>query len=298
MDVMTLWKQLARPPASALRPIQAGRLRGKSDINPQWRIQAITEHFGLCGIGWRFTVDELWTVPGNGVETFAFARISLYVKWDGEWSEAIPGIGGSKLVEAESRGPHNNDEAYKMAVTDALGTAMKRLGVAADIYMGLWDGSKYRDGKPPQGTPKRPPLQPFDSGPSIKDDLPQAEQIRLEAVLEDDGKASELFKKLDKAAKSPPNQRGKALADIEEHEEKIKEMDGNAKSALELVVHRARLRLLQAAMKGIVNEKQLTWARKMADNMDPVSQAELRKAADEAEKRQEAETNAPEGTPY
>ena len=32
-----------------------------------------------------------------------------------------------------------------MALTDALSVAMKQLGVAAKIYEGLWDGSKYRD---------------------------------------------------------------------------------------------------------------------------------------------------------
>jgi len=30
-----------------------------------------------------------------------------------------------------------------MATTDALGTAMKMLGVAAEVYLGNWDGSKY-----------------------------------------------------------------------------------------------------------------------------------------------------------
>jgi len=30
-----------------------------------------------------------------------------------------------------------------MAVTDALSVALKMLGVAADIYLGRWDGSKY-----------------------------------------------------------------------------------------------------------------------------------------------------------
>jgi hypothetical protein len=74
-----------------------------------------------------------------------FVQINLYTKNGKDWSDAIPGQGGSTLVAKEARGMHNNDEALKMATTDALGTAMKQLGVAADIYAGLWDGSKYRD---------------------------------------------------------------------------------------------------------------------------------------------------------
>jgi len=143
VDNLLIWNKLNQPPKWALKEIRAGRLKGKSDINPQWRYHALTENFGPCGTGWKFTIDRLWLEPGNGNEIFAFAMVTLYVNNGGQWSAPIPGVGGSKLVQQESSGPHNNDEAYKMAVTDALSTSCKMLGVASDIYMGLWDGSKY-----------------------------------------------------------------------------------------------------------------------------------------------------------
>lgn len=118
-----------------------------TDINPQWRYHVLTEVFGSCGTGWKYTIDKLWLEQG-GNETCAFAMVSLYVKISGsDWSDAIPGIGGSKLVASESSGPHTSDECFKMAVTDALSVACKMLGVAADIYAGLWDGSKYIEKK-------------------------------------------------------------------------------------------------------------------------------------------------------
>ena len=64
------------------------------------------------------------------------------------------GIGGSKLVQFEKGAAVSNDEGYKMAVTDAFSTALKMLGVAADIYANKWDGSKYKD------EPETPPQQP------------------------------------------------------------------------------------------------------------------------------------------
>ena len=70
-------------------------------------------------------------------------EFDLYVKIDEKWSEAIPGTGGSHFITKEKAGLYTSDEAYKMATTDALSVAMKTLGVAADVYMGLWDGSKY-----------------------------------------------------------------------------------------------------------------------------------------------------------
>ena len=143
MDNMKVWNTLHQPPATAIKSIQAGRMKGKSDINPQWRYRAMTETFGVVGIGWKFTIDKLWTENGANNETLAFANVSVYVKQDGAWSDAIQGNGGSTLIASEKSGMYNNDEAYKMAITDALSTALKMLGVAADIYEGKWDGSKY-----------------------------------------------------------------------------------------------------------------------------------------------------------
>jgi hypothetical protein len=54
------------------------------------------------------------------------------------------------LVEQEKNGLHTNDECFKMAVTDALSVAMKSLGMAADVYKGLWDGTKYKTVEPVQ----------------------------------------------------------------------------------------------------------------------------------------------------
>ena len=149
MKNMELWNKLKQPPPTALKKITGGRLNGKSDINPQWRYEVMTENFGVCGVGWKFTVDKKWLEPASENQVIAFADITLYTKSNDVWSEGIPGNGGSMLIEKEKAGLHSSDEAYKMAITDALGTAMKMLGVAADIYASKWDGSKYKDAPEP-----------------------------------------------------------------------------------------------------------------------------------------------------
>lgn len=154
-----IWEALRQAPPWALREIRGGRLRGKTDINPQWRYMAMTERFGACGVGWKYEIVRLWTEPAPDGQVFAFARVDVAIR-DGErWSDPIPGIGGSMLIEKEAGGLHSNDEAYKMATTDALSVALGRLGVAADVYMGLWDGTKYRD-QPGDHTPATPPAGP------------------------------------------------------------------------------------------------------------------------------------------
>lgn len=147
MRAIDIYKSLSQPPATALRQIIAGNLKGKTDINPQWRYEAMTEKFGLVGIGWKYEIQKLWTENGAKGEVMAFAQVAVFVRNTDtkEWSDPIVGIGGSKLVNAFSAGLQSNDEGYKMAVTDAFSTSLKMLGVAADIYAGRWDGSKYKD---------------------------------------------------------------------------------------------------------------------------------------------------------
>lgn len=157
MANMEIWNKVNKPPKTALRTINAGRLKGMSDINPQWRLQIMTDVFGQVGIGWYYEIVKTWTEQGASGELMAFVQVHLFTKTSDGWSAPIAGIGGNGLVQKESSGLRANDEAYKMALTDALSVAMKQLGVASAIYEGLWDGSKYKDEPQP---PKAPNLQP------------------------------------------------------------------------------------------------------------------------------------------
>jgi hypothetical protein len=140
-----IWDKLKTPPPWALKKIQAGRLRGKTDINPQWRYKAMTDIFGICGIGWKYTIDKLWLEPASKEQVMAFCQVSLYIKQDDIWSDAIHGIGGSMAISLEKDVElHTSDECYKMATTDALSVAMKMIGVGAEIYQGTFD-SKYAE---------------------------------------------------------------------------------------------------------------------------------------------------------
>lgn len=130
---LQFYDQLRKVPQEALKTIGAGRLKGMSDVNPMWRIKAMTEAFGPCGIGWKYEITKQWHET-YGQEIKAFCNINLYIKVDGAWSEPIPGTGGSSFVAIESKGAFVSDECEKMALTDALSVSMKALGVAADVY--------------------------------------------------------------------------------------------------------------------------------------------------------------------
>ena len=144
-DNLALWNAVKDVPPQYLKKITGGRLNGMSDISPQWRLQVLTERFGPVGIGWYYEVIERWT-ESAGEEISSHVLINLYVKDNGAWSRPIQGMGGSMLLAKEKSGLHHSDEAFKMALTDALSVACKALGIAASIY--LRHGGKYAPAAP------------------------------------------------------------------------------------------------------------------------------------------------------
>lgn len=133
-EKMEVYNLFAAVPDNAKKPIGAGRLKGMTDINPMWRIMMLTERYGACGTGWKYVITDKQIVPGADGVVCVFLDIDLYVKDNGEWSEAIPGTGGSQLVSKEKGGLYTNDECFKMALTDAISVACKALGMGADVY--------------------------------------------------------------------------------------------------------------------------------------------------------------------
>jgi hypothetical protein len=131
-DPTRYWRKLANVPKEHLKGFaKQGGFKG-TDIKPQWRIQVMTEVFGPCGLGWTMTKPE-FTMQG----TTCHCTVGVMIREPGgEWSQAVWGVGGT--VSGRS-----DDELFKMSYTDALGNALVKLGVASDIYMGYFDGSKY-----------------------------------------------------------------------------------------------------------------------------------------------------------
>lgn len=150
MENLELYEKVRSVPENAQKEIKGGRLKGMTDINPMWRIKKLTEEFGVCGIGWIPKIVRTWLDKGENNEVIASVEIELRVKVGGEWSEPIPGIGGSKAVVKEQNGVYTDDECYKKAYTDALSVACKALGMGADVY---WDeNTKYTPPSPTEPT--------------------------------------------------------------------------------------------------------------------------------------------------
>ena len=144
MNNLEIWEKYKEVPQNALKDFDNGKFKG-TDINTMWRIKCLTEQFGICGVGWYYIPKKLWTEKCDNGDIFAFAEIELFVKYNNEWSMPISGNGGNKLQRVKKDGDiTTSDEAYKMAVTDAIGNACRNLGFGANVY---WqhDKTKYTE---------------------------------------------------------------------------------------------------------------------------------------------------------
>ena len=149
-DNLSIYERVRSVPTEAKKAIEAGSLKGKSDINPMWRIKKLTEVFGPVGFGWYTEVVKSWTEVDENSDVAVFVDINLYVQKDGQWSKPIYGNGGNKLISHDRKYengtqvlvPYLDDDAYKKAYTDAISVAAKALGVGADVYFEK-DVTKY-----------------------------------------------------------------------------------------------------------------------------------------------------------
>lgn len=173
MENLELYNKVRKVPQEAQKEITAGRLKGKTDINPMWRIKTLTEQFGICGLGWYTELIRKELIEGADGEVVATVEINLYVKVNNEWSKPIYGIGGAMFISNERNGRYNDDDAYKKAYTDAISVACKALGIGADVYYAK-DATKYDEvGK----TEKKAKT---DKGEAEKKPAPADEQAKAE----------------------------------------------------------------------------------------------------------------------
>lgn len=165
MSNTAIWDKVSHTDPAYTKKISGKKFSG-TDIKPAYRLKKMTEAFGPAGKGWGYEVQEHWreTVTarskGNDIPVeCVFVMLRVWWSEDGGQTKYFTGsqIGGTETGMAV-------DEAYKMAITDALGKCLVDLGVCADVYLGEFgNDSKYsrqeqqQPAKPKQD--KQPPAK-------------------------------------------------------------------------------------------------------------------------------------------
>lgn len=174
MDNMRIYNAVREAPPSAIKKITGGSYgaAGLSDINPQWRIERMTEMFGPVGTGWTWEPVEVFER-----ENVLYGHVVVRY-WVGDsWSQPIHGYGGTKF------GGRDDSDIYKSTITDAVSNALRFLGVGADV----WYNSKRPGDKNQYDTKYSAPPAKRDA---LDDDAPHkltSSQVKtLKALLTDD----------------------------------------------------------------------------------------------------------------
>lgn len=140
---MQLWDSVFMTDPRAVKPITGKTYKGNSP-KPYWLIEQATRRFGPCGIGWGVTVKSERFERMGEHEVLHVAIVAVWYMLNGQRSESVEQMGGTKAAYMSSKGSLIVDEdAGKKSVTDGMVKCLSMLGFAGDIFTGRWDDSKY-----------------------------------------------------------------------------------------------------------------------------------------------------------
>ena len=103
-------------------------------IDPMYQVMTMTRVFGPVGKGWSYDAKYHYT------DANVFAEVKIVYCIDDIWYRYGPVSSVCALYKANSK---LDDEAPKKALTDAMTKAFSHLGVSADVFLGMFDNSKY-----------------------------------------------------------------------------------------------------------------------------------------------------------
>lgn len=136
------WETLAKTdPKHTKKFSRSGGFSGTA-IKPIYATEKMTELFGPCGVGWGIEKPDFSIIDADK-EKLVFCTVAIWFLEGQSRSSLVYGVGGDKIVSTRKTMAFTDDEAFKKAFTDAIGNAMKQIGMSADVHMGQFDDSKY-----------------------------------------------------------------------------------------------------------------------------------------------------------
>lgn len=138
MGNLDTWDRHADIDPKFTKPITGKAYKGTSP-SPQHVIWCLTDLFGPVGKGFGWdVVAEGWQPLGE--EVLHWCRIRF---WHTDRANAFDAYGQTKAVMKTRNGMMVDEDAPKKSLTDAIVKAASQVGVAANIFLGRWDDSKY-----------------------------------------------------------------------------------------------------------------------------------------------------------
>lgn len=112
---------------------------GATSPNPHYVIKCLTDLFCPVGkgFGWDVVAEEFAPM---GDEVLHWCRIQF---WHTDRSNHFDAYGQTKALMKTRNGLMLDEDAPKKSLTDAIVKAASQIGIAANIFLGRWDDSKY-----------------------------------------------------------------------------------------------------------------------------------------------------------
>ena len=129
----SIWDQVKHTNPKYTKPFSKFGGKTLTTIDPMYQIQVMTGIFGPVGKGWTYNVNYTYT------DKNVFAEV-LVKYFDKGWHEFGP-VSSVQALYKKNGGL--DDEAPKKAMTDAMTKAFSHLGMSADVFLGMFDDSKY-----------------------------------------------------------------------------------------------------------------------------------------------------------
>lgn len=155
-DNLKIWNEVCKTDTSATKESSHGG-RKQTSIDGYWMIRRATELFGPLGIGWGYEIlEERWDegAPFNtakdGEEPRIVtakthtAKVRFWYKLNEQCGELVQ-YGHTPAVYRSKYGAIDDGEAPKKSLMDAIKKSLSMLGFAADVFMGQFDNSEYRE---------------------------------------------------------------------------------------------------------------------------------------------------------
>ena len=140
MSNLEIWDRFADIDPSYTKPITGKQYKGTSP-NPQYVIKCLTEVFGPVGVGFGWDVEREEFTP-IGDEILHWCRIRF---WHTDRANGFSSYGQTKALMKTRNGFMTDEDAPKKSLTDAIVKSASHVGIAANIFLGRWDDSKYVD---------------------------------------------------------------------------------------------------------------------------------------------------------
>lgn len=132
-DNMELWNKVCTTDPSHTKKVTLGRTF--TAIDPMYQIMNATQHMGVAGEGWGFSVEDVKFLPTD--------QVAVKVRiWRDKRENYIEQWGQNGLYIDNAKNKPDTD-CMKKATTDGITKGLTYFGFNADVFLGKFDDNKY-----------------------------------------------------------------------------------------------------------------------------------------------------------